>query len=73
MTDRNDLAHEGTEPEAAHRPPVITAAWIVFAGLIIAGLMVWQPWASVKEQELTRGNGGYKVTCLVYKETFRCP
>lgn len=49
------------------------AAVVIGLSMILLGLMVWQPWASVREQELTRGNGGYKVTCLVYKETFRCP
>ncbi len=38
-------------------PPVIKAAWIVFAGLILAGLMVWQPWGNSEPQAVTVKDG----------------
>ena len=71
MTDRNELAQEGAEPEATHRPPVITAAWIVFAGLIIAGLMVWQPWAKPAYDDVKVGPN-QSVSCMTYKFSVDC-
>ncbi|KXO88834.1 hypothetical protein [Tsukamurella pseudospumae] len=49
-----------------------SAAWIVGTCMILLGLMIWQPWADVKEKDVTRGNGGYTSKCLVYKDTFAC-
>ncbi|BDD83435.1 hypothetical protein TPB0596_31980 [Tsukamurella pulmonis] len=71
MTDRNDLAHEGTE--AAHRPPVITAAWIVFFGLVLLGVMIWQPWATPQNQHVDSTDGKQtSALCTVYKSTMEC-
>ncbi|KXP05391.1 hypothetical protein AXK59_07420 [Tsukamurella tyrosinosolvens] len=71
MTDRNDLAHEGTE--AAHRPPVITAAWIVFFGLVLLGVMIWQPWATPKWADVETSDGRQTNSmCTVYKFSVDC-
>lgn len=46
------------------------AAVLVFVGLIALGLMVWQPWASPKIDDVQRG--GIKYTCVLYKTTADC-
>lgn len=52
-------------------PPVIKAAWIVFAGLILAGLMVWQPWAQ-PSYDVVKVGPSQSVSCVTYKFSVDC-
>lgn len=51
--------------------PVVKAAWIVFAGLILAGLMVWQPWASPSYERVKSTTVDYE-SCVTYKFSVDC-
>ena len=46
------------------------AAILIFIGVILLGLMVWQPWASPTVEDVLRG--GMKYTCITYKTTADC-
>ncbi|VDR36942.1 Uncharacterised protein [Tsukamurella paurometabola] len=52
-------------------PSVIKAAWIVFAGLILAGLMIWQPWASPAYERVDT-RPGEAAFCMTYKFSVDC-
>lgn len=57
-------------PAPLYRQPGVVAALIVFVGMIIAGLMVWQPGAAPKSGLV---NTGFDQTrCVTYKETVDC-
>lgn len=46
------------------------ARWLV-VGMILLGLMIWQPWASPKYREASDYRG--KTTCVTYKDSLSCP
>lgn len=57
-------------PVPLYRQPVVAAAMIVFVGLIIAGLMVWQPGASPKSGLVITGFD--QTRCVTYKDSVTC-
>ncbi|GAB3133735.1 hypothetical protein GCM10027289_24100 [Tsukamurella serpentis] len=47
-----------------------SAAALIFGGMIVLGLMIWQPWASPIIEDVQRG--GIAYTCVTYKTTADC-
>ena len=89
MTNPNmsPLVPSQTRPVPLYRQPVVVAALIVFAGLIIAGLMVRQTWGNDEPQAVTVSKesvttrtssgvyfteGGFKVDCVRLGDNLTC-
>ncbi|WP_041944329.1 hypothetical protein [Tsukamurella paurometabola] len=48
------------------------AGWLT-AGMILLGLMIWQPWASPKVEDVPYGSSDSYSRCVVYKNSVDCP